>query len=154
MFSGLQKQLLNNFQQDFPLTPRPFLTIAEQLGVTEQDVIDAFEQLNREQFINRIGLVIKPNTIGVSSLVAMAVPPDRLTDVAAIINRYPEVNHNYERENRFNLWFVLMSQTTEQLQALLDQIEQETGLPTLRLPMLADYYINLGFELEFEDGCD
>ncbi len=154
MLSGLQKQLLNNFQQDFPLTPRPFLTIAEQLGVTEQDVIDAFEQLNQDQLISRIGLVIKPNTIGASSLVAMAVPSLRLTEVAALINRYPEVNHNYERENHFNLWFVLMAQTVEQLQDVLDRIEAETGFPTLRLPMLADYYINLGFELEFEDGCD
>nr|WP_305908459.1 hypothetical protein [Methylomarinum sp. Ch1-1]MDP4521292.1 hypothetical protein [Methylomarinum sp. Ch1-1] len=87
-------------------------------------------------------------------LVAMAVPGQRLQQVADLISRFPEVNHNYERENRFNLWFVLIANDEGHLLRTLDKIEQQSGYPTMRLPLLADYFINLGFELELDDGCD
>ncbi len=151
MLSNLDKQLLNNFQQDFPLSAKPYEEIAHSLGITEQDVLFAFEQLNQQKFISRIGLVIPPNHIGVSSLVAMAVPSDQLELVAAIINQYPEVNHNYERENRFNLWFVLMAEDEPHLQVTIENIEIKIGFKAMQLPLLADYYINLGFELAFDD---
>jgi DNA-binding Lrp family transcriptional regulator len=151
MLSTLDKQLLNNFQQDFPLSAKPYEEIADSLGITEEEVLFAFEQLNQQQFISRIGLVIPPNHIGVSSLVAMTVPTEQLQSVATIINQHPEVNHNYERENRFNLWFVLMAENEGHLQTTIETIEIKTGFKAMQLPLLADYYINLGFELAFDD---
>jgi len=151
MFTNLQKQLLNDFQQDFPLSPTPYKEIALSLGVTEDDVLLAFDELKNAQLINRIGSVIAPNHIGVSTLVAMAIPQDQLQTVAAMVNRHPEVNHNYERENQFNLWFVLIAKDEEALQSVIDVIEKESGFNTMQLPLLADYYINLGFQLDFDD---
>lgn len=151
MLSPLDQQLLNNFQHDFPLSPTPYKDIAQSLGISEDEVLIAFEVLNQQQFISRIGLVIPPNHIGVSSLVAMAVPPDQLHSVAAIINQHPEVNHNYERENRFNLWFVLIAEDSHHLQTTFEIIEIKTGFKAMQLPLLEDYYINLGFEIAFDD---
>jgi siroheme decarboxylase len=153
MLTLLQKQLLNDFQQDFPLTERPYQAIAEQLQVSEEDVITMLQELNERNLISRIGPVFQPNRIGKSSLVAMAVPATQLQSVADVISRYPEVNHNYERENHFNLWFVVIAEDGEQLHRVLQQIEQETGYQAMQLPLLKDYYINLGFELELSDGC-
>ena len=154
MLSALHKQLLNKYQQDFPLTPRPYLAIAEALGVSEDDVLTALQELNDQRLINRIGPIIKPNRIGKSMLVAMAVPEAHLQFVADMINRFPEVNHNYERENRFNLWFVLIAGSDEHLQCTINKIEQQSGYKAMQLPLLADYFINLGFELDLDDGCD
>ncbi len=154
MLSPFQQRLLNDYQQDFPLTPRPFRTIAESLGVSEDEVLAALRELSDERLINRIGPVIKPNRIGNSMLVAMAVPSAQLEQVAELISRFPEVNHNYERENRFNLWFVLIADSIPHLQRTLAAIERQTGIKALRLPLLTDYFINLGFALELDDGCD
>ncbi len=151
MLSPLHKQLLNNYQQDFPLTATPYLSIAEQLGVSEAEVLSAFQSLSQQNYISRIGPVIAPNSIGASALVAMAIPEADLQRVADLISAYPNVNHNYERENRFNLWFVLMADDAAQLQTLISEIEQQTGYSAMLLPMLADYYINLGFELNLND---
>lgn len=151
MLSPLNKQLLNNYQQDFPLSPTPFRDIADQLGVAEADVLEAFQILAEQELISRIGPVIAPNCLGSSALVAMAVPEADLARVAELISRYREVNHNYERENRFNLWFVLVANDERHLQAIIDDIELKTGFKTMLLPMLADYYINLGFELNLHD---
>ena len=151
MLTSLHKQLLNNYQQEFPLSATPYLDIAESLGVTEEAVLAAFDELNQQQFISRIGLVIAPNNIGASTLVAMAVPEEQLQSVAEIVSLYPEVNHNYERENIFNLWFVLISKDDTHLQTVIEAIELETGFKAMQLPLLADYFINLGFEIDFDD---
>jgi len=151
MLTLLHKQLLNDYQQDFPLSPTPYKDIASSVGVAEEDVLLLFDQLAEAQFLSRIGSVIAPNHIGVSTLVAMAIPNEQLQAVADIVSRYREVNHNYERENRFNLWFVLIAKDDEDLQAVIGSIESETGFKAMQLPLLADYFINLGFEMEFDD---
>jgi len=151
MLSALQKHLLTDYQQDFPLTPFPFRDIAEQLGVTEEEVLEAYRTLNEQQMLSRIGPVITPNSIGCSALVAIAVPEADLLRVANLVSEVPEVNHNYERENRFNLWFVLVADDDVHLNALTTEIENKTGYPLMVLPMLADYFINLGFELDLHD---
>lgn len=148
MLSDLHKHLLNDFQRDFPLVERPYLHIAQQLGVSEDDVLSALTELRDNQLISRIGPIIPPNQIGASMLVAMAVPEPELQRVADIISHYPEVNHNYERENRFNLWFVVVASTAEHLHQVLDKIERQTGYKSQRLPLLNDFFIDLGFRLD------
>ena len=147
MLAPLHKHLLNDYQQDFPLTPTPYRDIADQLGVSEDDVLKAFKTLSEQQLISRIGPVISPNSIGNSALVAMAVADEELQRVADLISKYPEVNHNYERENRFNLWFVVVAEDERHLTQVIADMESETGYKAMLLPMLADYFINLGFEL-------
>ena len=84
---------------------------------------------------------------GSSSLVALAVPPEAIEQVAAYINSLPEVNHNYEREHSYNLWFVLTGPSRSHLDAVLLDIRQHTGLEPLDLPMVKPYRIDLGFPM-------
>ncbi len=150
MLTDLQKRLLNDFQRDFPLSPTPYRDIAEQLGVTETEVITALAELNAQQFISRIGAVIPPNHIGASTLVAMAIPAAQLQTVADKISAFPEINHNYEREHRLNLWFVAVAANAAQLQQVIENIEQQTGFPALQLPLVDDFFIDLGFKLDLQ----
>lgn len=152
MLTPLHKRLLNDFQRDFPLSSRPYFDIANTLGVSEDEVLSALTELSDNHFISRIGPIIPPNHIGVSTLVAMAVPEQQLQAVADIISAYPEVNHNYEREHAFNLWFVAIAADTGHLQAVLGAIEQETGYKTLSLPLLDDFFIDLGFKLDLHNA--
>lgn len=147
MLSALQKQLLNDFQHDFPLTATPYQDIAKLLGVTEDEVFSALNALNDNNYISRIGSVIPPNHIGVSTLAAMKVPEKQLAQVAEIINHFPEVNHNYEREHTFNLWFVVIANDDKHLQSVISDIEQATGYNAMQLPMQDDFFIDLGFNL-------
>ena len=151
MLSPLHKQLLNNYQQEFPLSPRPYQSIAEALGVTEKEVLIAYSELTEKKFISRIGPIIQANHIGVSTLIAMAIPVDQLTKTANIVNCFAEVNHNYEREHRFNLWFVLIATDKQHLHTTITDIEAQTGFKTMQLPLLEDYFINLGFQLDLEN---
>ena len=151
MLSPLHKQLLNNFQQDFPLSTTPYLDIANALGVTEDEVLRAFSELAENHFISRIGPVIQPNQLGLSTLVAMSIPAEQLIEVANIVSHFPEVNHNYEREHHFNLWFVLIATDQQHINTVIANIETQTGYTAMQLPLLKDYFINLGFQLDLEE---
>jgi DNA-binding Lrp family transcriptional regulator len=145
MDDTLDFQLLNDFQRDFPLCPAPFAELASRLGVGEKVVLGRLENLRREGKISRVGAVFAPKRIGASTLAAMAVPPEKLEVVAAAVNRFPEVNHNYEREHRYNLWFVVTAASEGRLQASLSAIEQAAGYPLMALPLLEEFHIDLGF---------
>ncbi len=139
--------LLNRWQHGFPLQPRPFACIGAALGTDEDAVIAGFQAARADCSLSRIGGVWAAGAGGAALLVAMAVPPERLDAVAAQVDALPGVNHNYEREHRFNLWFVITGPDAAALHARLDRLERHTGLATLRLPMQKVYRIDLGFDL-------
>jgi DNA-binding Lrp family transcriptional regulator len=139
--------LLNRWQRDFPLEPRPFARIAQQAGIGPDRVLEHYRSLAASGALSRIGAVFRPNTVGASTLAAMRVAPDALERVAAEVSAQPEVNHNYEREHAYNLWFVAAAADEDGLARVLARIEQRTGLAVLRLPLIEEYHIDLGFDL-------
>lgn len=144
----LELRLLNEFQRDFPLCPAPFAELAARLGVAERTVLRTLERLRHEGKISRVGAVFAPKRLGASTLAAMAVPAERLEAVAEAVSRFAEVNHNYEREHRFNLWFVVTAASEGRLQATLGAIEQAAGYSLIALPMLEEFHIDLAFSLD------
>jgi DNA-binding Lrp family transcriptional regulator len=146
---ALDRKLLDAYQHGFPLTPRPFETIAATLGTDEATVIDRLGKLQADGCISRIGAVVAPHRTGWSTLAAMAVPEDQLEAVAAMVSAYPEVNHNYERDHRLNLWFVVTGADRETVETVLDEIEARAGIAVLDLPMLEAYRLDLGFPLQW-----
>jgi DNA-binding Lrp family transcriptional regulator len=145
----VEQRLLDEFQHDFPLDPQPYARIAETLGISEQAVLNRLARLQEAGAVSRVGPVLQPNRVGASTLAALAVPPARLDAVAAMVSAYPEVNHNYQREHRYNLWFVVTAPDRASLDAVLSDIETRSALPLLDLPMLEDYFIDLGFRLQW-----
>jgi DNA-binding Lrp family transcriptional regulator len=75
-------ELLNCIQGDFPLDSHPFASIAQQLGTTEDAVLERLQQLERAGAISRFGAVFTPNVAGASTLVAVAVPDDDIENTA------------------------------------------------------------------------
>ncbi len=145
----LERHLLNDFQRGLPLTSRPYAAMAERLGVSEGEVIAHLRAMQEAGTVSRVGAVIRPHRVGVSTLAAMAVPPERLAEVADIVSACPEVNHNYEREHHYNLWFVVVAGREERLREVLRDLELRTGLKALDLPLLEDFHIDLGFDLRW-----
>jgi DNA-binding Lrp family transcriptional regulator len=143
----LERLLLDRFQRDLPLVPRPYQAIAEAVDACEAEVLAALGRLHATGVLSRVGFVLRPNTAGASTLAAMSVPECELVSVAARISARPEVNHNYEREHRLNLWFVVAAADAAARQRALREIERETGYPALDLPLEAAYHIDLGFPL-------
>jgi DNA-binding Lrp family transcriptional regulator len=147
-FTPLEQHLLNDFQRDMSMSATPYADMAIQLNVSEEEVLQSVQSLQERGVISRVGPVFRPNRIGVSTLAAMAVPTADLECVARIVSAFPEVNHNYERDHEYNLWFVVTASSEEHLDIVLYEIEQHAEYPLMSLPMLDDYFIDLGFKLK------
>ncbi|MBI5461275.1 MAG: Lrp/AsnC family transcriptional regulator [Gammaproteobacteria bacterium] len=145
----LERRLLDRYQHGLPLSATPYADMAAALDVPEAEVLAALDRMQQLGVLSRVGPVFRTHAVGVSTLAAMAVPEARLDEVAAIVTSFAAVNHNYEREHRFNLWFVATAASDAELAEVLDKIEQLTDIKVMPLPMLEDYHIDLGFTLQW-----
>ncbi|MCE9662724.1 Lrp/AsnC family transcriptional regulator [Halomonas sp. M5N1S17] len=147
----LDRRLIDAYQRGLPICERPYAAMAEQLGVSEAEVVARLQSLQNEQVLSRVGPVFDHARAGASLLAAVAVPEAERDEVAAVINRSAGVNHNYAREHRYNLWFVMTAADEGELEARLDALEAELGKPLLRLPMLEGFHIDLGFPIPWAE---
>ena len=147
-YTPLEFALLNDWQRDFPITARPFAQIGEKVGADETAVLAALKRLQARGAISRVGAVLAPRRIGASTLAALAAPVAEIERIAALVSARAEVNHNYQREHRYNLWFVATAADTALLAAALAAIEAETGCAVIALPLEQEYHIDLGFDLK------
>ena len=143
----VDRMLLQSYQEDFPLTENPYQAIGNALGIDESEVIERYRKLKDEGLISRIGPLINPSKIGTSTLAAVSVPEEVVESTADFINGYREVNHNYLREHRYNLWFVVTAGNAERMRTVIDEIERHVGSDVLVLPMIKNFHIDLRFEL-------
>lgn len=139
--------LIDRWQRDFPLCPRPYAIIGDSADLTESEVIATLYELAEDGRLARVGVTVRPNTAGASTLAAMAVPEERLDEVAAAVNAEWGVNHNYEREHALNLWFVVTAPDRGALDSALARIRARTGIEVIDLPLERAYHIDLGFPL-------
>lgn len=146
-YSPLEYTLLNDWQRDFPIVTRPFGEIARKFGTSELAVLLTVEHLHRRGAISRVGAVFAPRRVGASTLAALAAPPERIKEIAARVSARAEVNHNYQREHRYNLWFVVTAADQATLDGVLRGIEADTGCKVIALPLENEFHIDLGFDL-------
>lgn len=153
IINQLQQDIINNTQKYFPLSAKPYQEIAamftDKTGkkMTEERIFNAITSLDYKGIISRIGPVFDHKKAGASTLAALAVPEKDLDKIAGIVNQFEQVNHNYGREHVYNLWFVVTASDMVALKNTLTNIELQTGLPVLVLPMEASYHIDLAFSI-------
>lgn len=148
--NGAERRLLDVLQKGLPLCSRPYAQVASEVGISEEDCLRSIARLKQKGVIRRLGGVFSTRALGYfSTLVAMEVPPEDLDRVAAVINEYPQVTHNYAREGRYNLWFTVVTVRAEDARALLDEIRTRTGVERYHLvPARRVFKIQARFPME------
>ena len=145
----IDRDILNRIQSGFPITTRPYRTIAEDLGLSESEVLKRVSRLKASGIIRRIGGNFTPEKLGfVSTLCAAKVPEEKIKQFAEVVNRYPGVTHNYRRENTYNVWFTFIAPSMDEINANLEQIAAETGVSDiLNLPATKVFKIKAEFKV-------
>jgi len=148
----LERQFINNYQGNFPLQERPFKTIAKQLNSNEELLIETVQQLKDKKLLSRFGPLYDAAQLGGGlTLAAIAVPEKQYQNVTELVNAYPEVAHNYRREHKLNMWFVLATETPAQIMQTLTSIEKAVGLTVYNFPKQQEFYIGLWLHMS-DDG--
>jgi DNA-binding Lrp family transcriptional regulator len=145
---ALDRRLINELQGGFPVCGYPYREVAQRLGSTESELMTRLGCMLEDGLLTRFGPMFHAEHLGGAvSLCAMRVPPERFEAVAAQVNAFPQVAHNYQRDHEMNMWFVLATETPQALQATLKRIEADTGLEVFNLPKLEEFYVGLHFHV-------
>jgi len=148
MLDPIDRRLFGEWQRGFPLVPRPFAEIGAALDVPEQEIMTRLTRASASGTVSRVGATLRPNTVGASTLAAVAATDLRVDEIAGQICAEPGINHSYLRENDWNIWFVATGPDRASVDATLARIRTATGLPVLDLPLIRPYNLDLGFALE------
>lgn len=150
--NDLDRRILSAIQGGFPIASRPYAQLAEDFDCTEADALASVAGMRTSGVIRRIGAIFDSARLGYrSTLCAIAVPPERVEEVAAVISAYPNVTHNYQREDRYNVWFTLIAPSAERISEILREIAGTTGIDDiLDLPAIRLFKIKVDFDLTGE----
>ena len=142
----LDRAIINQLQRGFPVCERPYRQAAAQLGIDEGELIARLDRLLAEGVLTRFGPLYHAEKLGGGlTLAALAVPEERFEEIAATVNGFAQVAHNYRREHRLNMWFVLATETPQEIAHTLKAIETATGLKVYNMPKHEEYFVGLHF---------
>jgi DNA-binding Lrp family transcriptional regulator len=143
---AIDKDIVNGLQGGLPICERPYLEMALQFGISEDDLITRLENLLKQKVLTRFGPMFQIERMGGAfSLAAMKVLEEDYEQVTAAVNALPEVAHNYRREHEFNMWFVLATETPAGIGKAIARIETETGYPVFNMPKEKEFFVGARF---------
>ncbi len=150
----IDKKLLNLMQNEIPIDKRPFKILGEKLMLTENEVLKRVNKLKDDGIIRRIGGIFNSRRMGyTSTLCAAKVPENKIEQVAACINDYYEVTHNYIREDEYNMWFTVITPSEESLNNILEEIKQKTALDEIiSLPSIKLFKVKVALNFQGDDN--
>ena len=141
------RALINAYQGGFPLSERPYAEVGEKLGLSEEDVIARIGRMLDEKILTRFGPLYNAEKLGGGlTLAAMKLPEEKFDEIAEKVNAFPEVAHNYAREHELNMWFVLATETPEDIAQTCKRIEEATGYKVYNMPKEEEFFVELMFE--------
>jgi len=144
------RMILNEIQKKFPITTRPYLSLTRKLKLGEKEVMQRVQKLKEVGIIRRIGASFSAKSVGFSStLCAARVPPRKIEEFVSVVNTYPGVTHNYEREGELNIWFTLIAPSRKRIKMILKEISRKTGVKEiLNLPATKTFKISVDFSFD------
>lgn len=143
----IDRNIINTLQGNFPIDDHPYAIIAQQLNISEDELLKRLATLLSEKTLTRFGPMFDIQKLnGHFSLCAIRVPHKRFQEVTEIVNDFAEVAHNYERDHEFNMWYVLATESLAQITATNQAIEKKTGLKVYNMPKIQEFFVGLHFQ--------
>jgi DNA-binding Lrp family transcriptional regulator len=151
---NFDRSILNVIQSGFPVAPRPYAEIGRQTGLSEDEAYARVMNMKKNLIIRRIGASYDSRGLHFSStLCSTKVPPEKMEETVKIINTYPEVTHNYERNHAYNVWFTLIAESKERIEEILREISAKAGIGEIRnMPATKKFKIKVDFKFKDAGG--
>ena len=144
----LNQKILKTLQSDFPLTKRPYLTMAERLGIKEAHLISKINIFKKNNTIRKIGAVASPKHLGYTSvLLAVKAVKAKIRGIVRFVNLHGNVTHNYLRDSEYNIWLTFSAKTKREINNFIRNLKAHEGVKdVLVLPSEKVFKINAEFK--------
>lgn len=147
----IDSRILRELQHDFPLSERPYEVVAERLQISSEQLWARVQAMLDDGVIRRMGASFDSNKLGFrSTLAAVSVEPELVDRAAKVIGRFPEVTHNYLRNDPFNIWFTLIAVDEKRIEDVLEEIRTALSLDksaVLNLPVKKLFKLDARFNV-------
>jgi DNA-binding Lrp family transcriptional regulator len=134
MITDLQKKIVRALQEGLPLVSRPYLAIAEKVGISEEELIGAIKEMRSRGLIRRFGAAVRHQDLGytANAMIVWKVPAGEVDRVGGIFSNYPEVSHCYERSSQgawqYNLFTMVHGKTPLQCREIAGEMSKISGI--------------------------
>lgn len=126
----LDKKIIDELQNNFPLETDPYRIVAERLGIGIDELWERVVKLVECGVIRRMGFSLDSRLLGYSStLAALRVPQAQVQKASELIAGYDQITHCYLRADDFNIWFTVIAEDNAAIDAILEQIRDVLKLP-------------------------
>jgi DNA-binding Lrp family transcriptional regulator len=140
------RAIVNHLQRGLPVCATPYAQAARELGMSEAELLERLGRLLADGTLMRFGPLYNSERLGGAvTLAALSVPAQDFARVAALVNAFPEVTHNYEREHALNMWFVVASDDPARIDEVIAAIEHQSGYRVFNLPKREEFFVGLRF---------
>lgn len=140
----IDRKIINTLQGDLPICERPYLEAAGRIGISEEELLARIKAMLDAKVLTRVGPLFQIERMGGAfTLAALSAPEDRFDDIAARVNALPQVAHNYQRTHALNMWFVVATETPEEIDRVIAQIEEDTGCKVYNFPKSREFFVEL-----------
>ncbi|NVM20413.1 MAG: Lrp/AsnC family transcriptional regulator [Desulfobacterales bacterium] len=132
--TDVDKKIIALIQADLPVTKRPFLNIANQIGVNEEVVMETLQRLQREGTIRRFGATLRHQKSGfkANAMVAWRVAEDRIDEIGQKMASFDGVSHCYRREPNkgwpYNLYTMIHGKTEKDCYMMAEDMSAATSV--------------------------
>ena len=134
MLSEVDKKIVRAMQGDFPIVAEPYKKIAEEVGITEEELLARLEQFRQDGTIRHFGAVLKHREVGFAAnvLCVWVVPEERMDEVAANMCSHMAVTHCYDRNTTpdwpYNFYTMIHGSSRENCEEIAAQLAEENNL--------------------------
>ena len=148
----LDRLLIDELQNDFPLAARPFSELGRRLDETEEEALRRTRRLAKSGVLLRIAALFSPVVVGWSStLVGIRVEPGLEARLACEAAEIPWVTHLYERDDEWRLWAALVAPSLDAIRETLARLSGAPGVAAVaELPAVRTYKVRATFPVSVE----
>lgn len=144
----IDRAIINTLQGDLPVCERPYQEAAQRIGIGEEELLARLSSLLERKVLTRIGPLFQIERMGGAfTLAALSAPEEAYEQVAEKVNALPEVAHNYARDHALNMWFVVATETPDQIERVIARIEQDTGCEVFNFPKSREYFVEMKLQV-------
>ncbi|MDF2564102.1 MAG: putative transcriptional regulator, AsnC family [Massilibacillus sp.] len=130
----LDKKIIRAMQDEFPLVAEPYQVLAQQIGITQEELIERLKRYKRSGQIRKMGAVLRHREVGyaANALCAWIVPESRLEEVATLMATSPSISHCYDRNTMpgwpYNVYTMIHGHSREECEAIANKIAEQNNL--------------------------
>ena len=133
MLSKLDKSIIRKLQEDLPLVKEPYRKLADELGISEEKLMERLEDFKDQGILKRVGAVLRHRKVGykANAMVVWDIPREKVDQAAKVMITYPMLSHCYERERSeewpYNMYTMIHCESTEECKEIITDIMNQIG---------------------------